>query len=91
VVREYQQAITKLLGKPQYSYSSLESYIAAKALVEGIRRAGPNVTRDGLVKALDNLGSYDLGGYTISFSPTNHNGSRYVGMTILGRDLTFRD
>lgn len=91
VVREYQQAIGKLLGKPQYSYSSLESYIAAKALVEGIRRAGPNVTREALVKALDNLGNYDMGGYAVNFSPSNHNGSRYVGMTILGRDLSFRD
>jgi ABC-type branched-subunit amino acid transport system substrate-binding protein len=91
VVREYQQALVALTGKKEFSFTSLESYIAAKALVEGIRRAGPNPSREALLKALDTLAGYDAGGYTISFSPTNHNGSRYVDLTILGADLAFRN
>jgi hypothetical protein len=35
--------------------------------------------------------NYDLGGYLVNFSPTNHNGSSFVGLTILGRDLAFKD
>jgi branched-chain amino acid transport system substrate-binding protein len=91
VVKEYQTAMSKLIGKQQYSYTSLESFIAAKVLVEAIKRAGTNITRDSVLKSLDGLGSFDAGGYAVNFSSTNHNGSRYVGMTILGQDLTFRD
>ena len=41
VVKEYQAAMEATLGKKEFSYTSLESYIAAKVLVEGLRRAGP--------------------------------------------------
>lgn len=91
IVREYQQASDKLLGKKDYSYTSLESYIAAKALVEAIRRAGRNPTRDSVLRALDDLGTYDAGGYTLTFTPTNHNGSSFVALTILTHDLKFRE
>lgn len=91
IVREYQQASSRLLGKKDYSYTALESFIAAKVLVEGIRRAGRDLTRESLLRALDGLGAIDLGGYIVAFSPTNHNGSDFVALTILGRDLRFRD
>ena len=31
-------------------------------------------------------GTFDLGGYRIGYSPTSHNGSRFVDLTVLGRD-----
>jgi len=91
IVREYQQASDRLLGKKAYSYTALESFIAAKVLVEGIRRAGRDLTRESLLRSLDGLGAVDVGGYIVTFSPTDHNGSNFVALTILGRDLRFRD
>ncbi len=91
IVREYQQAIKGLAPGKVHSFTGLESYIAAKVLVEGIRRAGPNVSRASLIKGLESIESYDLGGYIVGFSPKDHNGSKYVGLTILGRDLAFKD
>ncbi|MFO7189950.1 MAG: ABC transporter substrate-binding protein [Pseudomonadota bacterium] len=91
IVREYQEAIKAVAPQKVHSFTGLEAYIAAKILGEGLRRAGPNVTRASLVKALESINNYDLGGYTVSFSPRNHNGSKYVGLTILGRDLAFKD
>ena len=91
VVKEYQAAMEATLGKKEFSYTSLESYIAAKVLVEGLRRAGPNPTREKLLTALDGISGYDVGGYLVSFSPTNHNGSSFVSLSILGRDLAFRE
>jgi ABC-type branched-subunit amino acid transport system substrate-binding protein len=78
-------------GKRDFSYQSLESYIAAKVLVEGMRRAGSPLTRESLLRALDTVRDYDVGGYIVSFSPTNHNGSSFVSLTILARDLAFRE
>ena len=91
VVREYQAAIQALKGKRELSFTMLESYIAAKVLVEGIRRAGPNPSREALLRSLDTLQGYDTGGYVVSFSPTNHNGSSFVDLTILGADLAFKN
>lgn len=91
VVKEYQEASDKFKGKKGYSFQALESYIAMKVLVEGIRRAGPQPTREKLLAALDTMQNYDLGGYIVNFTPTNHNGSNFVGLTILGRDLAFKD
>ncbi len=89
IVREYQAAIEKLTGKKEYSFTSLESFIAAKVLVEGIRRAGPKLSRESLLKALNSMQKYDAGEYFVNFTPTDHNGSSFVELTIIGRDGRF--
>ena len=87
IVREYQ----KHIGAPdKYSFTSLEGYIAAKVMVEGLRRAGKNPTRESLVDALAGLGKIDLGGFSVTYTPTNHNGSTFVDLTIISRAGTFK-
>jgi len=54
--------------------------------VEGLNAAGRNPTREGLVQAFERMGEKDLGGLTLSFSPSNHNGSRHVEITMIGRE-----
>ena len=55
IVQEYQAAIEKQLGKKEYSFTSLESYIGAKVTVEALRRAGPKPTREAFMRALDGM------------------------------------
>jgi ABC-type branched-subunit amino acid transport system substrate-binding protein len=83
VVKEYQSAL-KGQPKAQVGFSTLEAYLAAKVLVEGLRRAGKDLTRDKLIRAMESMKAYDAGGYEVSFSPTNHNGSVYVDLTVIG-------
>jgi ABC-type branched-subunit amino acid transport system substrate-binding protein len=52
VVQEYQAAIEKQLGRKEYSFTSLESFIAAKITVEALRRAGPRPTREAFTQRL---------------------------------------
>jgi ABC-type branched-subunit amino acid transport system substrate-binding protein len=85
IVREYRAAIEKSLGKRDYSFTSLESYIGAKVLVEAIRRAGANPTREGLLKTLDSMQNFNVGGYLVDFSPSNHNGSKFVELTAISK------
>jgi ABC-type branched-subunit amino acid transport system substrate-binding protein len=89
VVREYQEAIEKQLGRKEYSFTSLESFIDAKIAVEALKRAGPQPTREAFMRALDGMNNYDAGGYLVSFSPTNHNGSSFVELTVIGGTLKF--
>jgi hypothetical protein len=41
------------------------------------------------MRALDGMTNYDAGGYLVSFSPTNHNGSNFVELTVIGGTLKF--
>ncbi len=63
--------------------AGMEGFMSAKVLVEGLRRAGPDLTRERLVAALENLRDYDMGGILISYSPTRHTGSSFVEMSIV--------
>ena len=68
------------------SYASMESFIAAKILVEAIQRSGADPTRQKIITQLDKMNSYDVGGFKVSFSPDNHVGSKFVEVTVIGRD-----
>lgn len=74
----------RLLGS-KGTFTSLEGYIAAKVFVEGLRRAGKNLTREGLRSALENAGEIDLQGFRVTFRPSNHNGSTLVATTMITR------
>lgn len=84
VVREYQALLKKYAPDAEINYTSFEQFLGAKVLVEALRRAGPAPTRAKVIKALESLQSYDLGGITLGYSPTNRVGSRYVEVTVIG-------
>src|SRR3954466_11349844 len=89
IVQEYQAAIERETGRKAYSFTSFEAYIGAKVAVEAMRRAGPRLTREAFVRQLDALRGFDTGGYIVDFSPSNHNGSSFVELTVIGKDLKF--
>ena len=88
VVKEYQQHAKKA-GFADYNFSALEGYLSAKVMVEGLKRAGKNPTREGLVAALEGMSDVDLGGFFVSYSPQNRAGSKFVDLTIISRDGKF--
>jgi len=85
IVGEYHAALAAVGAKPEYSFSGLEGFISAKVLVEGLKRSGKNLTRAAFIKAMEGIHDLDLGEYFVSYSPTNHNGSRYVDITIINK------
>ncbi len=88
VVREY-HALLKAARVSDYNFSSLEGFIVAKAFTEGLRRAGRDLTRERLISALEGMSNVDLGDFIIRFTPTNHNGSKWVDLTMIGRGGKF--
>ncbi|MDB5930104.1 MAG: transporter substrate-binding protein [Polaromonas sp.] len=83
VVRQYQELLKKYAPDEVVNYTSFEEFVGAKVLVEGLRRAGPNPTRAKVVKALESMNNYDTGGITVSYSPSNRMGSRFVEVTVV--------
>lgn len=81
-VREYQHAMTAA-GHNDFSHLSLEGYLNAKLLTEGLRRAGRNLTQSSLISALDSMRNYNLGGMEVSFGHGAASGSRFVELTMI--------
>jgi len=86
VIREYRELFARYAPKDAaISYTSFEEFIGAKVLVEGLRRAGPRPTPEKVLRALEALGRHDVGGFQVNFSRDNRIGSKYVEVTVIGR------
>jgi ABC-type branched-subunit amino acid transport system substrate-binding protein len=88
VVKEYLD-LAKRAGNVDVNFSSLEGFIAAKVLTEGLRRAGRDLTRERFVAAMEGISNLDLGGFGVAFSASSHNASRYVDLAMIGREGRF--
>ena len=89
---------TRLLGKyyPQDipNFVSLEGYLNARVLVEGLRRTGPNLTRERFITSLESVRTYDLGiDNALAFSARDHQGLDRVYFTHFkdGRFILFNE
>ena len=88
LVKEYLD-LAKRSGKVDVNFSSLEGFIAAKVLVEGLRRTGKDPTREKFIAAMEGISNLEIGGFLVKFSPDNHNGSQYVDLSMIGREGKF--
>jgi branched-chain amino acid transport system substrate-binding protein len=80
-VRDAQQPVE------HFSFRSLEGFVNAKVIVEGLRRAGPSPTRAGFRQALESLKNFDLGiGAPLNFGPERHQGLDNVYFTSVVND-----
>ncbi len=82
LVRDYQQAM-KAAGVNEFSHLSLEGYLNARVVAEGLRRAGRNLTRESLVNALQSINRMDMGGMEISFGKSAASASKFVELTVI--------
>ena len=68
------------------NYSSMEGFVTARVVAEGLRRAGSGATPDALIGAMESMRDFNLGGFFVDFSGSDHTGSKYVDLTILTAD-----
>ena len=79
---EYIQMLKSSYPDDNPSLVGLEGFFNARVLVEGLRRAGPDLTREKFVDAIESMGDYDLApGVTISFDGKDHQGMDKVYFT----------
>jgi len=67
----------------------MEGFAGAKVLVEALRRAGPNPTRERLVAALNGMTRWELGGMEFSYSPGDHTGLDFADLSIVNGEGRF--
>jgi branched-chain amino acid transport system substrate-binding protein len=71
------------------SYAAMEGFVSAKVLVEGLRRAGRNLTRESFIRGLESMQKVDLGGLMVTYGPDDHTGSEFVELTMINKDGRF--
>src|ERR1700712_5661691 len=86
ITRDYLDAVRKAGDGAQPNYSSMEGFLAAKVLTEGLKRAGRNPTRESLVAGLESIQNLDVGGFTVKYGPKNHVASNFVELSMLTGD-----
>jgi len=80
--REYCRLLKRYYPEDKPNFVGLEGYINAKVLVEGLRRGGRDLTREGFIKALESIHNYSLGiANPLSFNSDDHQGLERVYFT----------
>ncbi len=90
ITREFTEAQRKSGGGASANFSSMEGYLAAKVLTEGLRRAPGKLTRESLIAGLESIDRQQFGGFEVSFSPRNHVASKFVELSMITGDGRIR-
>ena len=83
IVRRYQTDMVAN-GTKDFSLTSLEGYMNAAVLAEGLRRAGGSPTRASVLAAMASIENFDLGGVKINYGRTNREGGQFVDVAVIG-------
>lgn len=82
--REYIDLLKKYYPLDSPNFVSLEGYINAKVLVEGLKRAGRDLDRETFINAIETIRQLDLGiANPLSFNSQDHQGLERVYFTYL--------
>jgi branched-chain amino acid transport system substrate-binding protein len=91
-VVKYREAVQKLypnglpVGRP--SEYDILGFGAAKIAIEGLRRAGRDVTREQFITALETIKEFETGvSFPVTFSKDNHEGTTQVKMLRLNEKI----
>jgi ABC-type branched-subunit amino acid transport system substrate-binding protein len=79
---EYRHALSAGAANPHFSYASMEGFVAAKVLVEALRKINGKVTPEAIDSAMQSL-HLDLGGFSVDF-PKSRNTPQWVESTMIG-------
>jgi branched-chain amino acid transport system substrate-binding protein len=82
--QEFVDLMAQAFPGEEPNFVGFEGYINAKVLVEALRRAGPDLTRQRFVHAVESLEDFAIGpDVRLSFGPADHQGLDTVYFTIL--------
>ncbi|PYU16833.1 MAG: hypothetical protein DMG37_01400 [Acidobacteria bacterium] len=92
----YRRTLTKYYPSAQPNFVSLEGFVDAMVLVEGMKKAGKELTREGLIRGIESLHEIDMGlgsKLKLNYSSKEHKGFDSVIPTVIrgGRAVPFTD
>jgi len=92
----YRRTLSKYAPSARPNFVSLEGFIDAMVMVEGLKRAGKELTREGLIHGIESIHEEDLGlgpQLKLNYSAKSHKGFDHVIPTVVrgGRAVPFTD
>jgi hypothetical protein len=92
----YRKTLAKYFLSEQPGFVSLQGLVDAMVMVEGLKRAGKDLTREGLIKGIESIHQMDLGlgpQLKLDYSRRDHAGLQAVIPTVIrgGRAVPFTD
>ncbi|MDC0335293.1 ABC transporter substrate-binding protein [Pseudodesulfovibrio sp.] len=91
---EYVELLNRHFPGETPSFVGLEGFLNARIMVEGLEKTGRNLTREGLIDAIESIRDFELGpGISITYGPHDRQGLDQVHFTRLehGRFVPFSD
>jgi ABC-type branched-subunit amino acid transport system substrate-binding protein len=81
---QYVRLLARYFPDDTPSFVGLEGFLNARIMVEGLQRAGRDLTRAGLIAAIESIRDYELGpGLSITYGPDDRQGLEKVYFTRL--------
>jgi branched-chain amino acid transport system substrate-binding protein len=92
----FRRSLSKYIPSAQPNFVSLEGFVDAMVMVEGLKKAGKELTREGLIRGIESLHEVDLGlgpQLILDYSAKDHKGFDHVIPTVIrgGRAVPFTD
>jgi branched-chain amino acid transport system substrate-binding protein len=84
IVRDYQKRMAE--AQVPVSFDSMEGYVAARLLVEGLKAAGPTITRKSFIAALEAMQLKDVDGMNVSFVRGSRSLMRLVDVSMISHN-----
>lgn len=84
IVRDYQKLMAE--AKIPVSVDSMEGYLSARLLTEGLKAAGSPPTREAFIAGLESMNRKDVSGLQISFSAADRSLMRLVDITMISKN-----
>ena len=82
----YRKQLGKYYPEQKPSFASFEGFVDAMVLVEGLKRAGKDLTREKLISAIESIHEMNVGmgsKLVLDYSPNDHKGFDSVYPTIV--------
>src|SRR5262249_36326089 len=95
-VKLYRDSIAKYFPGSEPSFVSLEGFADAMVVVEGLKRAGVDVTREKFIEGIESIQHMDVGfgpSLKLTYGPEDHKGFEKVYVTVIegGRPVLLDD
>lgn len=92
----YRRTLQKYAPDARPNFVSLEGFVDAMVMVEGLKKAGKDLTREGFIQAVESLHDVDMGlgpQLRLTYSSHHHKGFDHVIPTVVrgGRAVPFTD
>lgn len=79
---DYRKLMEK--NKIPFSIDSMEGFMSARLLVEGLKASAPRYSTESFVAGLESMNKKDVGGLLVTLSPKDHVATRWVDITMIG-------